>query len=154
EREEDAFDCRRQQREQDAYKRVLAPAIGNSAANEGQNREGKARDLVGPQERLMKKHACRHVGKHDAQLAEQRHNQKRGGETVEQACEYIEPRAEGGGRHTDDVRFRVHRRPRAVATDKSTRATDVARRSAPAIIASSPFALTSPTPFSEVIWSS
>ena len=61
----------------DADEGMVAPPIGDRAADEGQDRQRQPGDLVGPQERVLEKDPRGDIGEHQREFAEQRGDDQR-----------------------------------------------------------------------------
>ena len=65
--------------------RMLAPSIGDRAADERHDRQGQPRRLVRPQKRLLEEAARHDIGQHERELEEQRGDDERFGQPVRNA---------------------------------------------------------------------
>ena len=85
ERKAAAFAAVRKPAEDDPDEGVIAPPVGDRAADERQDRQRQPRNLVGPQEGVVEKQPRHHVRQHQHEFAEQgRHDQAFGG-AIDQA---------------------------------------------------------------------
>jgi len=109
-REAAALDRRRRQFEKDAHECVLAPTIGNGAADKGQDRQRKPRDLIRPKKRLMKENTRCHIGQHDTEFAQERSDKKRFRTSVDEAQRALEAGPQRLGWCRRDIRFGAHAR--------------------------------------------
>ena len=71
ERKADALDPCRDEVQDEADLRVIAPSIGDGAADERENRQDQPRDFVGPEKRFVEDEPRQNVGKHKKEFAEQ-----------------------------------------------------------------------------------
>ena len=85
EREADPLDSLRSEVENEADLRMVAPPIGDGAADEGEDRQDKPGDFVRPEKGLSKDDARQNVGKHEQEFAKQRADDNRFGQPVERA---------------------------------------------------------------------
>ena len=80
ERKAAALAAHRKPAEDDPNEGMIAPPVGDRAADERQDRQRQPCDLVGPQEGVVEIDPRQHVGQHQHQFAEQRrHDQAFGG---------------------------------------------------------------------------
>ena len=98
--------------ENDADLRMVAPPIGDGAADEGEDRQDKPGDFVGPEKGLVKDDARQNVGKHKKEFAKQRADDNRFGQPVERA----QSKRLAAAPPTTASAFVIRPQPRAVAT--------------------------------------
>ncbi len=113
-----AFAAIREPAQDDPDEGVIAPPVGDRAADERQDRQREPRDLVGPQEGVVEKQPRHHVGKHQQKFAEQRRHDQAFGGAIDQAKPFqFRLCRQGGAAGKGDLLFHRHRHDlhRAVA---------------------------------------